>query len=481
MACIMKLCLLAITVFVVAGINVDISVEYFYHGEDLFCAQLQCTENIREDTQISALVNMSVYRISEPEGKILVASISELDSKLQDYKRAGTKVDGKISKTFSELDIFLSKHSDCNGGIFLCEIHYVNTTGSIDRIGKQTESLQRKSRESLIMMNLKKGDMTMSLQMPNSGGEKFITDKSFGLTDTELNNSYKQINSSSLEDMLDEKMNQITLNLTKALEMMENKSKSEYTNNALAVLMQSMQANSQNQTQNLNIELTEMKSKLQTFITEENNKLRDSIYVALHMNKCVGNDVSSLPGQMTVKLSESKLALCDTKTDGGGWIVIQRRVKGDENFTRNWDDYKNGFGSLAGDYWLGNDWISYLTQNGYNELRFDMKYKSKSYYAVYSNVTVGNEADLYRIKFTYKTGNATDSFSNHNEMAFATFDRDTYTCARTWRSGWWFKGCFTVNMNGLWASKVHAEGIIWAGITQHTDSLEYVEMKLRRL
>ena len=129
--------------------------EYFYHGKDLFCAQLQCRENIREDTQISALVNMSVYRISEPEGKILVASISESDSKLRDYKRVGTRVDGKISKTFSELDIFFSKHSDCNGGIFLCEIHYVNTTGSIDRIGKQTESLQRKSRDTFLMMNLK--------------------------------------------------------------------------------------------------------------------------------------------------------------------------------------------------------------------------------------------------------------------------------------------------------------------------------------
>ena len=91
--------------------------QYFYHCEDAFCAQLQCIENIREDTQISALVNMSVYRISEPEGKILVASISESDSKLRDYKRIGTRVNGKISKTFSELDIFLSNHSDCNDRI----------------------------------------------------------------------------------------------------------------------------------------------------------------------------------------------------------------------------------------------------------------------------------------------------------------------------------------------------------------------------
>ncbi|XP_059175174.1 ficolin-2-like [Physella acuta] len=80
---------------------------------------------------------------------------------------------------------------------------------------------------------------------------------------------------------------------------------------------------------------------------------------------------------MSVELIESKLALCDTKTDGGGWIVIQRRVKGDVSFIRNWSDYKKGFGTLNGDYWLGNDWISNLTINGYSDLRFDMKYKGK--------------------------------------------------------------------------------------------------------
>ncbi|XP_059175168.1 angiopoietin-related protein 7-like isoform X2 [Physella acuta] len=526
---------IAVNIISSTGVQIDMNRDYFYHGKDLFCAQLQCTENIREDTQISALVNMSVYRISEPEGKILVASISESDSKLKDYKRAGTRVDGKISKTFSQLDIFFSNHSDCNVGHFLCEIHYVNRTGSIDRIGKQAESLPRKSRDIFLMMNLKaktsdyvksvdtmadflksfedpdrlKGaDMTMSLQMSHSGGDKFNTDKSFGRTDTELSNSYKHISSSTFEDMLDDKLKNLTLDVNKTLQMTEHKlsSKTELNKNSLAVLNESIQtmlANSQNQTEQLSIRLNENETNIKKSITQENinttlnlvaglNKtLQDFIneYYDNPMNlkltkQCVRNDDLSLPEQMAFKLDQRKLALCDTKTDGGGWIIIQRRVAGDVSFTRNWSDYKYGFGSLAGDYWLGNDIISNLTQNGYSELRFDMKYKGKFYYAVYSNVTVGNEADLYRIKLTYKTGNSTDNFSYHNGKVFSTLDRDndksSSNCADNFKGGWWYDSCYQVNLNGVWASKTEIEGIRWNGLTVNIDSLEHVEMKLRR-
>ena len=40
---------------------------------------------------------------------------------------------------------------------------------------------------------------------------------------------------------------------------------------------------------------------------------------------------------------------CDTLTDGGGWLVVQRRTNGSENFQRRWSDYEKGFGSLRGE------------------------------------------------------------------------------------------------------------------------------------
>ena len=39
----------------------------------------------------------------------------------------------------------------------------------------------------------------------------------------------------------------------------------------------------------------------------------------------------------------------------------QRRTKGDVFFNRDWDSYKEGFGELDGDFWLGNEAIHILT------------------------------------------------------------------------------------------------------------------------
>ena len=56
--------------------------------------------------------------------------------------------------------------------------------------------------------------------------------------------------------------------------------------------------------------------------------------------------------------------------------VIQRR--GDygeprEDFIRNWTDYKQGFGDLNKEFWLGNDQIHQLTKSGDMKLRLELE------------------------------------------------------------------------------------------------------------
>ena len=47
-----------------------------------------------------------------------------------------------------------------------------------------------------------------------------------------------------------------------------------------------------------------------------------------------------------------------------GWTVIQNRQDGSVNFLREWGDFKNGFGNLATEFWLGLEKIHMLTNQG---------------------------------------------------------------------------------------------------------------------
>lgn len=57
---------------------------------------------------------------------------------------------------------------------------------------------------------------------------------------------------------------------------------------------------------------------------------------------------------------------------GGGWTIIQRRKSGLVSFYRDWKQYKQGFGSIRGDFWLGNEHIHRLSRRP-TRLRVEME------------------------------------------------------------------------------------------------------------
>ena len=90
-------------------------------------------------------------------------------------------------------------------------------------------------------------------------------------------------------------------------------------------------------------------------------------------------------------------AFCDQTTAGGGWTVFQKRLDGSVDFYRGWTDYKNGFGNLNGEFWLGLDKINRLT-NTKNRLRVDLEDTTgKTAYAEYNMFAVTSERTKYQL------------------------------------------------------------------------------------
>ncbi|KAK2140599.1 hypothetical protein LSH36_1293g00031 [Paralvinella palmiformis] len=102
---------------------------------------------------------------------------------------------------------------------------------------------------------------------------------------------------------------------------------------------------------------------------------------------------------------------CDSETDGGGWTVIMRWKDGSVDFNRGWTDYKNGFGSLEGEFWIGNEIIHQLTNDGHTyTLRVDMiNYGRESPFAKYSQFSVGSEYEKFVLHFSGYEGASTFS------------------------------------------------------------------------
>ena len=178
---------------------------------------------------------------------------------------------------------------------------------------------------------------------------------------------------------------------------------------------------------------------------------------------------------------------CDMETAGGGWAVFQRREDGSANFLRDWVDYKNGFGDLNNEFWLGLDKISRLTKESSQTIRFDLSdFDGNSRYAQYKAFEVGNEASGYVLNFGSYSGNAGDSFAEQNGMKFSTRDKDqdvdSRNCAEFFKGAWWYHDCHQSNLNGIYhegAHKTYADGINWYTWKGHYYSLKFTEMKMR--
>ncbi|XP_060062796.1 angiopoietin-related protein 7-like [Ylistrum balloti] len=182
-------------------------------------------------------------------------------------------------------------------------------------------------------------------------------------------------------------------------------------------------------------------------------------------------------------------ALCDMETAGGPWTVIQNRINEEEDFYRNWSDYKSGFGDLYGSFWIGNDILHLLTRTP-RILRVELKvWNGVKGYAHYSTFQVANEDQNYTLLVNGLSGNITsDAMDKDDGIAFSTFDRDNdenpdFNIAEMRQSGWWHKAQngTKANLNGRLLSdkKEPKKAMTWVRFPDQ--NIFYMPLKTTRM
>ena len=185
--------------------------------------------------------------------------------------------------------------------------------------------------------------------------------------------------------------------------------------------------------------------------------------------------------------------------------MIGHREDGSVNFYRNWAAFKAGFGDASGEYWLGNEYLHYLTNSRAYKLRFDLEdWDGNTAYAEYSTLRVTSEADNYRLLLGDYSGNASNDQSHdmsqgfllQNNSQFSTWDRtndrsaammfDDSCIATFGYGGFWYTSCMRVSLTNSYRSPSgdyshlnNLDAIRWDAWRSYTDPLKTMTMMIR--
>ena len=263
--------------------------------------------------------------------------------------------------------------------------------------------------------------------------------------------------------------------------------------NNLSQILNNIVNNSDNEAQNTKIN----KSHPSTTVINTDGKIYHTCLelLANGYHQSGVYNITPIPGH-------SKTVYCDQNTNGGGWIVLMRNKYGNITFDQTWDKYKNGFGFLHYDFWLGNDFLHQMTTT-YKHVRgkaMDLYIKlidqaNKSFYAKYSTFVVKSEEDKYYLQSVGGySGTAGDSLYYSNVEHFTTKDRDNdnsqLNCAKVSErgaatfGGWWYYKCYRACLTKTFSvydtvRKSYLPAPQWYGIGSSYSYLKGAEMMIR--
>ncbi|XP_017083694.1 fibrinogen-like protein 1 [Drosophila eugracilis] len=221
--------------------------------------------------------------------------------------------------------------------------------------------------------------------------------------------------------------------------------------------------------------------------TEKITKITDELLECSRQDTCPANRPDGI-----YKVKIHGLKAFEVPCSSNGWLTIQKRIDGSENFDRSWKDYKYGFGNVSGEFFIGLEKMHYMTRERSYELYIKLgKVNGSTSYAHYDNFRIGSEQELYELKsLGLYNGTAGDSLRRHENQKFTTFDRDNDSfknnCASDEYGGWWYYNCAQSMLNGKYYKEGHSRdkktnGIMWGSWHNNdwTYSLTFVEMMIK--
>ncbi|ETN60515.1 hypothetical protein AND_007861 [Anopheles darlingi] len=199
---------------------------------------------------------------------------------------------------------------------------------------------------------------------------------------------------------------------------------------------------------------------------------------------------SKVSGTYQIRINSGSDALkvfCEQEQFDGGWLVVQHRFDGSVDFYRNWTEYRDGFGDVEKEFWIGLERLYQLTSTRPYELLVEMKDFSGNYgYARYDEFEISSESEQYSLKtLGAYSGTAGDSMAYNRLMKFSTKDRDNDVvdehCAEKYEGAWWHMNCYDASLNGPYVNVDNPKSIFWYLFQRNYQGMSFTRMMIRPL
>ena len=182
---------------------------------------------------------------------------------------------------------------------------------------------------------------------------------------------------------------------------------------------------------------------------------------------------------------------CDFTGPVDSWTMIDRRQDGSVSYNRLWQDYKEGFGDVSGEFYLGNENIHLLTKDREMMVYLQLWAFDGTKYAVgLKGFFIEDEANKYRLHAgTYEFGSAlfSNEWTGINGMKFSTADSDNdisgnMNCGNKWKTGWWFRSCGLCYLHNVYSHVPNVndrKGITCQALRGDNESFQKLTISIR--